>query len=401
MVMMPIMDDSSKGANFLTPLQQRLVSVALVALALLLISGFAWGVFLLLRGLVVSFADILWPLAVAGILALLLRPLVLRAEKALKLGRVGAILALYALALLTCLALLALILPVLLFQARDFLEYLPTMVDKVTAMILRIAPEAGEWLQTSLSEEALRGHLQSLTEHFRKVLELSLPALNTLGEYLAGVVTWAAGLAIIPVYLFFFLRSDQDPLKAMDEHLSFIPNRIREDITFLSGEFARIMVAFFRGQILIGLIMGVLLALGFSLVGLRFGAFLGVIIGLLNIIPYLGSILGLLTVLPLAFFQQDGGLLLLVLTLGVFAAVQVVEGYVLTPKIMGRSTGLHPLTIIVSIFFWGKALSGILGMILAIPLTAFFVVAWRLVKRKYLGDSEFPVDETTVRTWGK
>ncbi|HDQ41308.1 MAG TPA: AI-2E family transporter [Desulfonatronum sp.] len=380
------MNESSKGSGFLTPLQQRLISVALVVLALLLIGGFAWGVFLLLRGLVVSFAEILWPLAVAGILALLLRPVVLWAERTVRIGRIGAILLLYGLALVVCLALIALILPMLLSQARDFLEYLPTVVDKFTAMILRIAPEAGKWLQTSLSEEALRGHLQSIAEHFRKVLELSLPALNTLGEYVAQVVTWAAGLAIIPVYLFFFLRSDQDPLKAMDEQLSFIPTRVREDITFLIGEFARIIVAFFRGQILIGLIMGVLMALGFSLVGLRFGAFLGVIIGLLNIIPYLGSILGLLTVLPLAFFQQDGGLLLLVLVLAVFVVVQLVESYLLTPKIMGRSTGLHPLAIIVSIFFWGKALSGVLGMVLAIPLTAFFVVAWRLIKRKYLED---------------
>ncbi|MCA1742568.1 MAG: AI-2E family transporter, partial [Desulfovibrionales bacterium] len=144
------------------------------------------------------------------------------------------------------------------------------------------------------------------------------------------------------------------------------------------------IVAFFRGQILIGLIMGVLMAAGFSLVSLKFGAFLGLLIGILNIIPYLGSILGLLAVLPLAYMQDGGGLMLLLMVLGIFAAVQLVESYLLTPKIMGRSTGLHPLTIIIAILFWGKALGGILGMILAIPLTAFFVVAWRLIRKKYL-----------------
>jgi predicted PurR-regulated permease PerM len=71
------------------------------------------------------------------------------------------------------------------------------------------------------------------------------------------------------------------------------------------------------------------------------------------------------------------------LTLLVFVLVQVIEGYVLTPKIMGKQTGLHPVTIIVAIFFWGTALGGILGMVLAIPLTAFFVTAWRLGKHKY------------------
>ena len=64
--------------------------------------------------------------------------------------------------------------------------------------------------------------------------------------------------------------------------------------------------------------------------------------------------------------------------------VQALEGYVLTPKIMGKQTGLHPMTIIIAIFFWGVALDGLLGMVLAIPLTAFFVVAWRLAKKKYL-----------------
>jgi predicted PurR-regulated permease PerM len=108
-------------------------------------------------------------------------------------------------------------------------------------------------------------------------------------------------------------------------------------------------------------------------------------LGVLNIVPYLGTILGLSIALPLAFFQPEGGLNLLLVVVGVFVVVQCIEGWYLTPKIMGSRTGLHPVTIIVAIFFWGTALGGILGMILAIPLTAFFVTAWRLLKRKYLG----------------
>jgi predicted PurR-regulated permease PerM len=76
--------------------------------------------------------------------------------------------------------------------------------------------------------------------------------------------------------------------------------------------------------------------------------------------------------------------------LGVFGLVQMTEGWFLTPRIMGSRTGLHPVAIMVSIFFWGTALNSILGMVLAIPLTAFFVTAWRLAKRKY-----FRVEPTT------
>ena len=111
---------------------------------------------------------------------------------------------------------------------------------------------------------------------------------------------------------------------------------------------------------------------------------LGLLLGLLNIIPYLGSILGLGIALPLAYFQQDGGLFTLGGVLVVFTVVQLIEGYFLTPRIMGDRTGLHPMAIIVAVFFWGSALSGILGMILAIPLTAFGVVFWRLAKDKYI-----------------
>ncbi|MEO1088008.1 MAG: AI-2E family transporter, partial [Acidobacteriota bacterium] len=82
--------------------------------------------------------------------------------------------------------------------------------------------------------------------------------------------------------------------------------------------------------------------------------------------------------------QPDGGLVRLAAVMVVFAIVQSIEGYVLTPRIMGERTGLHPMVIIVAIFFWGSALSGITGMILAIPLTAFLVVFWRLAREKYV-----------------
>ena len=87
--------------------------------------------------------------------------------------------------------------------------------------------------------------------------------------------------------------------------------------------------------------------------------------------------------LPLAFFQPGGGWQLLGLVLLVKIIVQCVESWFLTPKIMGHHTGLHPVAIIFAVFFWGTAFGGILGMLLAVPLTAFFVTAWRFAKRTY------------------
>jgi len=375
---------SADNQDFMNPFQKRVVSIALVILALNLIGAFFLGVFLSLRWVVGYLSEILWPLVVAGILALLLRPLVIWFQEKLKIGRIWSIILLYVLFLIFILSLAALVLPAIISQARSFLEYLPTLMDELAKFLNRFFPDAVQWISTYLSYEALKTHLGDISEHIRNITETSLPALSTFGQFVLHAFTLIAGFLIIPVYLFFFLLADQNPVRVIRDEISFIPWRIRQDITYLAEEFARIIIAFFRGQILIGIIMGVLLALGFSAAGLKFGAFLGIMVGLLNIIPYLGSILGLLTVLPLAYMQDGGGLILALLVLGIFIVVQLVESYFLTPKIMGRNTGLHPLAIIISIFFWGKVLNGILGMILAIPLTAFAVTAWRLVRKKYL-----------------
>jgi predicted PurR-regulated permease PerM len=174
-----------------------------------------------------------------------------------------------------------------------------------------------------------------------------------------------------------------EPTRNLGRHLPFLNPNVRSDVVFLASEFVSIIESFFRGQLLIGLSMGVLFALGFSIIGLKFGLFLGLALGVLNIVPYLGTILGLGIALPLTFFQPGGGWELVGLVLLVKAIVQCIESWVLTPKIMGHHTGLHPVMIIVAIFFWGTAFGGILGMLLAVPLTAFFVTVWRLAKQKY------------------
>jgi predicted PurR-regulated permease PerM len=183
--------------------------------------------------------------------------------------------------------------------------------------------------------------------------------------------------------LFVFLLSRNEPLSKHTDQLPFLTPAVRADVAFLLREFVGIVVSFFRGQMLIGLIMGILLALGFSRVGLKFGLVIGLALGVLNIVPYLGTIVGLAVAVPLAFFQPDGGWKLVGMVLLVKIVVQCIESWLLTPKIMGDRTGLHPAVIIFSIFFWGTALDGMLGLVFAIPLTAFFVTAWRFASQKY------------------
>jgi predicted PurR-regulated permease PerM len=225
--------------------------------------------------------------------------------------------------------------------------------------------------------------VESVKSEAGKIPAALVPSLKALTQGIAGIFGFATHLAIIPIYLFFFLLAKRDPIKKLPGHLPFLAPSTRDDIVFLTREFVSIVVSFFRGQLLIGLIMGGLLAIGFSVVGLKFGLFIGLAIGVLNIVPYLGTIIGIAVTVPLAFFQPGGSLALVGLVLLVKIVVQNIEGWFLTPKIMGARTGLHPVAIIVAIFFWGTAFDGILGMILAIPLTAFFVTVWRFSKWRY------------------
>lgn len=373
-----------ENAPFLSPTQRKVVATAIAFTAAMVIA--------LLLGLLVYgfaralafFAAVIWPLAVAGILALILRPIVDVLERRLHVGRLAAVIVLYALFVAAATAVALAVTPAIVGQAADLAASVPKLWAQATAFAQQHSPEWIAFGREHLQNPAVKQAVDNLAAQVQELFANLIPGLRSAVSGLRGVVSFVVCLALVPVYLFFFLRSTGDLFAEVHGMLSFVREDLRNDIVFLAREFVGIVVAFFRGQLLIGLIMGVLYATGFSIAGLKFGLVIGLAMGLLNIVPYLGTTLGLATALPVAFFEPGGGLGLVGAVVGVFAAVQAAEGWFLTPKIMGRQTGLHPAAIIVAILFWGIALNGILGMILAIPLTAFFVTVWRLAKHKYL-----------------
>ncbi len=382
------MADDSTTNRFLSPTQRNIVGAGITVLAVVILLGAVYGLFLLLRSFVDTFSDVLLPVALAAILATLLRPLVKFFEGKLKLSRVKSIGLLFALVLLVMFGLAAYAAPLLFQQVIDLIDSFPRLLGNAVNYASENAPWLREWLSKQTGGEPIDTVIRNfLSEHstmIKDALAKSLQTLGLAGEFLLGLFAKIAAYAVIPVYLFYLLDSQRETWKDIDTQLSFIDKKWRDDILFLVRQFVDILVSFFRGQILIGLIMSVLFALGFGLSGLKFAILLGVLVGLGNIVPYLGTILGVTVVLPLAYFQPEGGWKLVGLCVLVFAIVQAVQDYVLTPKIMGDKTGMGPMLIIFSIFFWGTALGGILGMILAIPLTAFFLVFWRLAREKYL-----------------
>jgi predicted PurR-regulated permease PerM len=280
------------------------------------------------------------------------------------------------------------VVPPLVDQLIDFINYLPAFWANAVAYVEGHYPQWIALVQRQLASPTIRHAADTLVAEGKTLLTHALPSLRAAFGGLFGVFGFVTHLAIIPVYLFFFLLARGEPTRELGSHLPFLAPGVRADVIFLANEFIGIVEAFFRGQLVIGFFMGVLLAVGFSIVGLKFGLVIGLALGLLNSVPYLGTIIGLAIALPLAFFQPESDWFLVGLVLAVKGIVQGIEGWILTPRIMGHQTGLHPVAIIVAIFFWGTAFDGILGMLLAIPLTAFFVTAWRLAKQKYFRASE-------------
>jgi len=377
-------ESESERPPLFSPVQLRLVSVSLVFLSLV-VSGY-----LIVKlvggavGLLGFFSGVLWPLITAGIMALVLMPLVHLLQRRLNISRIFAVVVIYLAFIASITGLVLLIVPPVAKQLIDFITFLPDLWERAVVYGQENYPAWVTTVEGYLANPKVKEALDKLLVEAQSLAEFAVPSLKAAGAGAINIFAFFTSLAIIPIYLFFFLLSSGDPTKNLGDHISFLKPGVRNDLVFLVREFISIVVSFFRGQLIIGLIMGVLLAIGFTSIGLKFGLFIGLMLGVLNIIPYLGTIIGLSIALPLAFFQPHGGIQLVGLVLAVFIVVQNIEGWFLTPKIMGDRTGLHPVTIIVAIFFWGTALGGILGMILAIPLTAFFVTLWRLLKRKYL-----------------
>jgi len=454
------MKDSSSASPILSDRQRKFLGFVACFAGALLLGCLLASVILILNRAFDLFGGVIWSLAISGMLAILLRPIVTFLEEKMKLGRFFSILLLYILVITSAGSATWLLGGKIIFQTKEFLgtaadwpvqleekakdslppetwesisgqvesfkEYWKGIVGVETNSILVLpAPkqeiydtlgtdqretfrlldseekhvffaieekiEQIEYLDRKASEIHNRA-MEAMEKQGGELAEKSAAVIQSAWSGLLGFFAQMTYLAVIPIYLFYFLSSNRNVIDELDREISFLSDSVREDVLFLIREFVSILVSFFRGQLMIGLLMGVGYAVGFSISGLKFGITLGLLFGLLNIVPYLGSIVGIFTALLVAYLQPGGiaetGEWNVLIGCGIsFVIVQVIESYYLTPKIMGQQTGLHPVVVMVSIFFWGTALGGILGMIFGIPLTAFIIVAWRLLCRKYFNRS--------------
>jgi predicted PurR-regulated permease PerM len=198
----------------------------------------------------------------------------------------------------------------------------------------------------------------------------------TVATSLINLLLGLTGVIIVLIYLWFLLLDYPTYANGWRE---FLPPKYREPIVLFFGEFETVLRSYFRCQAVVAMIVGVLFAVGFSLIGLPMAIPLGLFVGLLNMVPYLQAvaIVPVCLLAALRCLETGNGLLAsLGWVLFVFGLVQLLQEAVIMPRIMGKATGIRPVFILLGIFVWGKLL-GFLGLLLAIPLTCLGTAYYR------------------------
>ena len=358
-------------------------------------------------------SSVLLPLAIAGVIAYLLDPVVDWFQKKRGFKRQNSIILVFGIALLLVGGLVGSVVPPLIEQTTKLTSEFPRIVktfqDKVGAGEAASVP--GDAQTTSTNAPAKPDWFESMRERVKKIGFVNQEAIEKVSVFavnaVSAVSTWLleqlkkitslfgflAGLALVPVYVFYFLLEKRGIKRNWTDYLPVRESKIKEEIVFVLHSINDCLVVFFRSQVLVAMCGGALLTAGFFAIGLKYAILLGVIAGLLSIIPYLGVALSIIPVFVLAMIQfvPDDGWLKPVLILVWFAAVQAMEGLFISPKIIGDRVGLHPLTIIVAVMVGTTLLGGIIGGVLAIPLTAALrTVMFRYVWKDRVHASDAP-----------
>jgi predicted PurR-regulated permease PerM len=315
------------------------------------------------------------PVLASFALAYLLNPLVQRLEKAGLARSVATVCTLLLLAL-SLITILTFVIPSLLEQGAEagqkiLRECTPERAAQQRAWLRRYSPLLDR-IAGARIEQVLRNPAEALGSP-------ALWAVGGLSGFFATAVA-SLDLLLVPFFVYYILRDFRTWRHELEE---LIPPRFRDTFSRLFDEVGRILATYVRGQLLIALIMVGLYSLGFAALRVPAWAGIALLAGLLNIVPYVGTALGL--ILAAAFMLADGGgVWRSAGVAGVFTAVQMIEGYLLTPYIIGTRLSLHPMAVFLGLLIGGK-LFGLLGLILAVPTIAIGKVFFMFLRELYKG----------------
>ncbi|MGF6494391.1 putative PurR-regulated permease PerM [Luteibacter sp. 621] len=319
-------------------------------------------------------APVLMPFALAAMLAYLGDPLADRLQR-LGMGRTWAVSIVFTVIIIIFVGVLLLLVPLIQHQVSNLIDNLPHYVEWARSVAL-------PWVQQRLHLEADTFDsdkvLAAIKEHIGSIGSIAAATITKVTQSGMGVITWMTNAVLIPVVAFYLLR-DWDTMIAHIQRL--IPRSVEPTVVRLSRESDQVLGAFVRGQLLVMLALGVFYGLGLTLVGISIGPLIGMVAGLLSFVPYLGFMIGFVAALVAALVQY-GDWTHVILVGVVFTIGQLLEGYVLVPRLVGGKIGLHPVAVIFAVLAGGH-LFGFLGVLLALPAASVVVVLLRYVFARY------------------
>jgi len=329
-----------------------------------------WGIAAVVFFLVIwLLGDVLLPFIVGGAIAYFLDPIADRLER-LGLSRAAAT---------SAISLVALMLVILLVLA-----VIPTLVGQLTALV-NSAPEFARKLQNFLLERF--PDLTDSTSTIRQTLAQIGAAIQERWAVLAesvlssalGVISVLLFIVVVPVVAFYLLLDWDDMVARID---SMLPLDHAPTIRRLAREIDAVLAGFVRGQVSVCLVLGTYYAVALMLAGLQFGLIVGAIAGAITFIPYIGALVGGVLAIGLALFQFWGDWFHIGIIAAIFAIGQFVEGNVLTPRLVGKSVGLHPVWLLFALSAFGSVF-GFVGMLIAVPVAASIGVLMRFGMEQY------------------
>jgi predicted PurR-regulated permease PerM len=262
------------------------------------------------------------------------------------------------------------------------------LLQQQLARITETMPRFFEWARTNVEpmiEQQLG--LEVELDHLRAMVLEQLPSPQKIAGWVVpsltsgglALVGFFVNLVLVPVVLFYFLRDWADMVTEIDHML---PRTQHATIAMLAREIDAVLGEFLRGQLAVMFVMAAFYAIALSLVGVEYAVAIGLLTGMITFIPYVGAVFGITlgTVVAVMQFQALGPLLWV---WGVFFAGQVVEGYVVVPKLVGDRIGLHPVVVIFALLAFGQ-LFGFFGVLLALPASAALLVWLRYLRGRYL-----------------
>lgn len=332
----------------------------------------AAGVFILF---LYMFSAILLPFFAGMILAYFLDPVADWLQRR-GLSRMAATITILVVFIVTLALGMVIIIPILASQLADFLARLPDYLSRLQNLVTNIDPE---WLSQRIGVEPqdLREGLNSLLTQGAGFISTVFASLWSSGRALVDI----AGLFVITPVVAFYMLLDWDRMVATVD--SWIPRDHLGTVRQIALDVDSAVAGFVRGQGTLCIILGIIYAVGLTMVGLNFGLLIGLFAGLISFIPYVGSLVGLVLSVGVALVQFWPDWHWVVAVAVIFFAGQFIEGNILQPNLVGKSVGLHPVWLMFALFAFG-ALFGFVGLLVAVPAAAAVGVLVRFALSRYL-----------------